>query len=391
MILVFLLLLAAVAGAWYWADTLEELGPGYILIYYNHYSIETSFWICLLILILLVVVLYGLIRLSSISTRYMIRLGFLPRSFSLKKARKKQYLGTLAYLDKRWLEASELLSQAAMDSETPFLHYMMAIQASIEVGDKESAEEFYVLAEKLEDADELSLALVKLDIAALGSDTVETNNQIKALRNDYPSSKRVLATAMQAYLSQKNWQALDELIPALNRYKVVAQERLDEIRAQVAAQLLQQAADNDDKQGLQELWKRYAKQHRDEAVARAYFSAMIKFNHLSDVEKQIQQLLKKQWQTHLIDLYSSFSSDKGLQQQWEYAFAFYDTHKQDPAYLAALGKLALRMGEADKAKEYLSQSVSIQADSETYLALMSLHKQNGDHRLALQYAQEAMQ
>ncbi len=222
MIRVFLLLLVSVAGFWYLADTLKQLGPGYVLVYYNQYSVETSFWVALLVNILFVIGLYGLFRLSIVVIRHLVKLGLLPQNFRSNKAKKLQYQGTLAFLGQHWLQASEQLSKSAKNSQTPFLNFVMAARASLAAGDLTKTQAHIDSAIKQDDIDELSVSLLQLDLYIQQKDGAAANRVLQKLLKNSPKQSAVLHKAIEVYQKEKNWLHLQQLLPRIKKAKILS-------------------------------------------------------------------------------------------------------------------------------------------------------------------------
>ncbi|MFZ1296015.1 MAG: heme biosynthesis HemY N-terminal domain-containing protein, partial [Pseudomonadales bacterium] len=145
-----LVILAAAASLAY----LVRLDAGYVLVQFHGLSVETTIWVALLALLLLLFGFYYLGRLLVVCADLLARVlgrrkpGRLGGMLGSWHARRRGITtrGTVAFMEGRWRVALRLLARGARSSDTPLLNHLLAARASEELGDRELAQGFYQLA-----------------------------------------------------------------------------------------------------------------------------------------------------------------------------------------------------------------------------------------------------
>ena len=107
---------------------LIETDPGYVLVSYGNYTLETSLWVGLLVLVLLILSISMLLRLV-----YRIIGGqrFLSSWLGSRKVRTAQRLstqGVISFTEGNWVTARRQLLRGAQNNESPLTNYLLAAQ-----------------------------------------------------------------------------------------------------------------------------------------------------------------------------------------------------------------------------------------------------------------------
>ncbi len=377
MIRKFLLLLACMAGSWYLVDTIKQNGPGYVLIAYNDYTLETSFWLAIIILILLVALIYGAIRLSVIIFLYSIRLGLLPETYSRKRAIKLEQKGTQAFLDEHWSVAGTHLVKAAKNSTTPFIDQMMAARAYLASDNFSEAENCLQQAKSLPDADQLSLSILEFDISSAKNETVKAESQLEELLVSSPNKAPVLARAITLYTATGNWKSLDKLLPKIKKQQILTNNALLKLKANIAIGLMQPATEKLTASQLKAIWKSSAKVHDQPEVIQSYCNALVALGESVDAEKILKHQLGKTWNESLIKLYGTITTEHPAR-QLAFAESFLNEHKNSAALQLSLAQLAMANQLTGKAREYLEHSLHIKPSVEAYQLMADINEQLND-------------
>lgn len=382
MIRVFLLLLACMAGTWYLVDTIKQNGPGYVLVAYNDYTIETSFWFALLLLIVIVALIYGAIRLGVILFYYLIKLGLLPETYSRNRSAKLKNKGIQAFLDQHWSEASTQLLKAAKNDTTPFLDQLMAARAYIASSNLSAAEKCLQQARVLPDADALSLSLLELDITIGKKDIPAANTLLNNLLKHSSNQVPVLVRAITIYSNSNNWTALNTLLPKIKKQQVLDDEALLQLHTTITVGLLHAATNKKlDAQQLKTIWKAAAKVQDQPEVIRSYVASLVAIGEFEVAEKIIRQQLAKRWDEVLIEIYGQLKT-KNSAQQLTYVESFLTDHKSSAALQLALARLAISNNLIGRAKECAEYSLKIKPSVDAYLLMADISEQLNDPNTA---------
>ena len=125
-----LLLLAAAVGF----TMLAQRDPGYILLSYDGWSVESSLSLFILALGVTILVSYFVLRLLFGTLHIPGRLGYWRRHRRSLRARAATNRGLLALAEGNWPKAERFLSRFAGSSDTPLLNYLGAARAAQKQG-----------------------------------------------------------------------------------------------------------------------------------------------------------------------------------------------------------------------------------------------------------------
>ena len=267
-------LLALVAGVGIVA--LIETEPGYLLIAYGGYTVETSFWVGILLIATVVLLMYA-------SLRFLHRLITSPANVlnwagerRLRQSARLTSRGIVNFIEGNWAKSRKQLLRGARYSESPLLNYLMAARASYRLQEPEATRR------QLEQAAESDLeAVIAVDLTQAELQLKDRQYE-KALRTLDAAKKnpgkhpQVLDLLCKAYDGLGDIEAMLALLPALRKYRIGGALELDELEARIHHDLLEQAAVTGDAALLKARWKKYpARLVDDEAVQFHYLSSLL--------------------------------------------------------------------------------------------------------------------
>lgn len=389
MIRVFLLLLACMAGTWYLADSIKQKGPGYVYIYIDPYSIETSFWFFLLLLVAVVTGLFILTKGISLFLYYLVKIGYLPRFFWMSRARKLRYQGNLAFLNQQWRISAKKMAKAGKNSETPFLDYLMAARANLAVKDIESAIKNASLAKNATDLDASSYALLELDILIAQGRSGGQAQAIKKLLDGNADKPPVLLRAIRVYRAEKQWQSLQALLPLIKRHKVLSPSEYSDVLADIAVGIMPSFTGIEQRQDLKKLWKSVARVHDRDDVMQAYCAALARMNESREAQKLLEMHLKRHWSDTLFGSYAALPFIDPLA-ALDFAESFLPSNGNNAALLTGLGLLSKNNGYLAKARDYLYRSMQITPSVRACELLADIAEIQHDYSQAQGYLRQAL-
>lgn len=137
--------------------------PGYILLAYQGYTVETSLWVELVLLC----VLLALLLLSlGMARRLLAGPGALRRWTLHRRARNKTRRGLISYFRGDWEKARTLLLESAERAEFPWLNYLLAARASHRLGQSGQVEACLERARQAEPAAGRAIDSVSAEMAS---------------------------------------------------------------------------------------------------------------------------------------------------------------------------------------------------------------------------------
>jgi len=286
MLRVFLLLLGTIAGAWYVANTLEEVGPGYVWISYNQYSIETTFWFfCALIAL---TVLACLIIFSAVKGAiYLLKnLGLLSSNWGVSKAQRQLNDSRVAYVNAQWDVAAKTYKKSLKKASVSFFDVVMAAQAAMRSEDFEQAKALAKKALVMGDASELTLEILNFDIACAEKNWAMANVAMAKLLRNYPKDHGLKIRALEYFVQQRQWAKAAEVLSSLPKAKGQS-VKIKMLAEQIYIHQLNSANHID-------LFKPFAKTASQySATLQQAFITKAWLYDASFAEKQLKQLLKK--------------------------------------------------------------------------------------------------
>ncbi|MFT7285920.1 MAG: HemY protein [Halieaceae bacterium] len=373
-------LLALLAGVGIVA--LIETEPGYLLVAYGGYTVETSFWVGILLIVAIVLSLYGLLRFLS-------RLISSPSSMlnwaggrRLRQSARLSSRGLINFTEGNWARARKQLLRGARYSESPLMNYLLAARASYRLQEPEPMHRYLAQAAESDLEAGIAVDITRAELQLHGGQYEDALATLTRARANAAKHPYVLQLLWNAYDGLGDVEALVALLPEMRRHRVLSAIQLDEREARVHHDLLEKAGVSGDVAQLQARWKKYpARLKEQEASQLHYFESLLACDEVVLVEKEIVRRLKKHWRPGLVRFYGRIPRE-GAQKQLATAEGWFKQHPEDPELLLCLGRLAMSERLWSKAREYLEASHALHPSEETCLELGRLLAAAGEHSAA---------
>ena len=373
-------LLALLAGVGFVA--LIETEPGYLLIAYGGYTIESSFWVGMVLIATALLLLYT-------GLRFVARLLGSPGQIMhwagarrLRQAARLSTRGVINFTQGNWSRARRQLLRGARFGESPLLNYLLAARASYRLGEPEAMRRYLTQAAGSERAARIAVDLTQAELQLHARQYEQALATLKRAQKHRGKHPFVLHLLCQAYQGLGDLEALAALLPELRKRRIAGAVELDELEARVYRDLLEKAAVQGDATTLQALWKTYpARLQGEEAVQFRYLEALLACDEIAMLEKEIVKRLKKQWQPRLLGLYGRIPR-QGAQKQMAVAEGWLKERAKDPDLLLCIARLAMAERQWGKAREYLERSQAARPSEEVCLELGRLLMAAGEHTAA---------
>lgn len=365
-----------------------ETDPGYVLVAYGNYTLESSLWIGLLLLLLLVLLVFLLLRLL-----YRI-IGGRRSLFSwldARKVRNSQRLSTrglISFTEGNWLTARRQLVRGAQFNDAPLINYLLAARASAHLQDVEKVDEYLRAASDAEPGADVA---VKIALAEVKLQAGQYDQAVAAL--DHPTHNfgrhpHALDLLRQAYLGQQDWDKLFELLPQLQKHKVLGSEALQALEREVHTKRLE-CADASPEQ-LRAYWQKVPKPlQRDATLVEAYARSLVRLGDHDAAEDALLRALKNDWQPALVRQLGYVQSSD-VQRQLARAENLLATHPDDVQLLLSLGRLSARAKLWGKARDYFESSYRLDNSAEVCAELGRLLTCLGEPAVAAAYFREGL-
>jgi HemY protein len=363
-ILAAILVLVAGAAYYVYGHFLPQGDPGYVIIGYGPWTLESSLVILAGALTLAFILFYAIIRLVIHALR-------LPRVLrqrgGQRRSRQSQealITGLIESAEGNWEKAEKTLIRHAADSGVPLINYLTAARAAHSRGAAEQRDEYLKLAHEAMPEAEIAIGLTRAELQLSDKQFDQALESLSQLNRIAPTHATVLRLLHQAYAQMEDWEGLRNLIPSLHTNKVMMEAEIKLLETETYSALLKQHAETGDAARLQKLWENIPGHIRKAAgIETLYFAAMIDAGAGLEIEPAVRASLDREWNETVLVLYGCIPApDAG--QRLALAEKWLVRHGNDAVLLRVLGKLAVRAGRTEPALRYLEQSLELEPSVE---------------------------
>ncbi len=374
--LVLVIMIALVAAAALALGAIEN--PGYVLIGFGKWRVETTLSFLIIVMLVLFVVSYYLIRFIL----GLIRIPRATREWNTRRkfttARKGLNQGLIKLVEGEWKGAEKQLLKQIAYSDNPMLNYLAAARAAQKQGAEERRDGYLLAARESGPNTDVAVGITQAELQISHRQLEPALATLTRLRDVAPRNHRVLEMLMHLYMNLGDWNHLSELLPELHKRKVITGAQADSLEQEVHLQLLEQSARIGDVTDLKDAWSRVPKRlTRDERLQLAYAGYLQKLGAEDNAEVLVRRALQRNWNSQLVNIYGQLEGSDSAR-QLAGAESWLKDHETDPDLLLSLGRLAMRSQLWGKAQGYLESSVAIAPTVEGYQLLANLLEQLGD-------------
>ena len=387
LIVLFLLLIAAGAigvGAFVYIDA------GYVMLSWENYTVETSLWMFLVLgaiaLLAVYIVLRALLVLFGSDRRFN---EWRQRRRSLR-ARRQTTRGLLALAQGQWRRAERNLTSSAKDSDQPLINYLAAARAAYEQDKSEATDEWLKQASLSTKGSDLAVGITQVQLLQSRHQNEQALAVLISLREKHPRHAYLLKLLVKTLQDLEDWVALNELLPTLRKATKIPDEELRKLERNVALQLLDRARHANGGQGLTATFDGLGRDVRYTSdVMKSYVDLLLETEQEEKAEEALREGLKHVWHDELVEIFGRLKG-KDANKQLLFAEQQLKERPNDPLLLLTLGRLALRVNDLEKAREYLQTGLSIKGLAELHAEMGKVMLAEGDETLACEHFQLAL-
>ena len=369
-----------------------EFDPGYVLISYGYYTLETSVWVALLVIAAALLLTWLLMALIKRTLRQGDNLRHWLTGRGYRRSQKLSTAGLIAYTEGNWLKARRLLVKAAAKSETPLLNYLMAARASNVLGDDKKTKDLLRVAEQSTSGAEVAVGLTQAELQVRNGSLEQALATLTRIRSNADKHPHILSLLKKVYIGLKDWHSVLELLPQLKKHQRVPDQELDSLQQQACEEILEQAgaSKNNPLQAVRDSWQKLPKvAKRNQDLLATYVEQLIKTGAEGEAEKILTEALRREWHPALVELYGRAKGSEP-DKQLLLAEGWLKERNNDAGLLLSLGRLSLRNQLWGKAKEYFESSLRLENRPETCAELARLLAHLGEHEQSNHYFQQGL-
>lgn len=348
--------------------------PGFVLLRYRDFTVETTLAFALVALILSMIVLYYSLRLLR-------GLWRLPRTLSRKaqlrrinKARRQLTQGLIDLAEGRFEQAENHLVRLVESSDSALVHYLAAARAAQLQGKHDARDAYLKAAHEANPDAELAIGVTQAELQLAHQQTEQALATLSHLHSIAPRHDHVLKLLARAYFELEDWPALVELLPDLRRKKSLKDSRLREMEVAAYRGMLRAATGS--QQELENAWNKLPRSLQSDAdMIRSYLNQMARNGwHSNNAERLLVKSIESRWDDGLIEVYGRLETGDA-NAQLARAEKWLDDFNHNEHLLLALGRIAARASLWGKAQGYLEASIGARPTPAACLALAELFEQ----------------
>ena len=365
------LLIAVLIGSLAGSDT------GYVMLTISGWTIQTSATFFVIVLFLSFILVYFV-------ARTVVRFIHMPEDIRIwrlhrHQRRAEKYLteGLIHMTEGRWQLAERDFCKASPYSRAPYVNYLCAARAAQESGNVERRDDYLRLAYQNNPDASLAVGITQAELQLSQKQTEQALATLKDLQLKQPDQNQVKQLLLNTYTDLHDWQSVLSLMPAIEKKGLYSPEQLQSKQLEAYAGLLKEAGKLKDREQLDKIWNnipRKLKQHF--YLIEVYVEERLKFDNTEDCELLLRSAIKRQWDSVLVRLYGLVNGSDPAK-QLAVAESYLQTHARDAVLLLSLGRICKRNQLWGKAKDYLQESIEVQANPEAYYEFAQLHEYEG--------------
>lgn len=367
-----------------------EVDPGYVLVAYGNYTMETSLWVGSLVLLLFTGLVYLLVRLVR---RLLGGRNSLSSWLGSRNARRGVHLtnhGLINFIEGNWIKARRQLLRGAQGNEAPLLNYLIAARASYQLNEVDKMREYLGMAEETESDAGIAVELTQAEIKLGAGQYEQALATLVRARRNAGRHPHVLNLLRKVYEGLGDATSLAELLPELKKYKVLPEDELQALQSSVHRGLFEQAVNAGELPALQQGWQKLPPGLKSEPrFQQSYLQGLIDLGAHDEAGKFIIKALKHDWDGALVRLYGFVESGNSARQLAQ-AEAWLAGHEKDAQLQLCLGRLSAREKLWGKAREYFENSYKLERSAETCAELGRLLAGLGEERISAAYFREGL-
>lgn len=363
-------LLIAIAAAFFissWLDQYED--PGYVLMGFGHWSLETSLVVYAVGQVIAFFLLYIFFRLIGGLLRMPGKLKNKGKNIKFNRSQEALISGLVDSAEGNWEQAEKVLIKHASNSGAPLLHYLTAARAAQSRGAIEKRDEYLRIATEKAGESDIAVGLTQAELHLSSNQFDQALETLTKLQSIDSGHATVLKLLHQTYQHIGDWDSIRKLIPSLHQNKVLMEAEVKLLESETYSSLLKQAAEKGDAEKIQQLWSSIPEHIQSiQGISTIYFAAMIKAKAGVKIEQDIVKSIVKNWDETSLVIYANIDADDSIK-QLQTAEQWLAIHSGSAVLLRVLGKICIKCRQMEKAEQYLTKSVAIEPTVAAYQML----------------------
>ncbi len=371
-------------------------GDGYVLIAYNHTTVEMSIWTGLLLVVLSFVMWSFLWRILRGGKRVATIFSD-SNAKPIGRSQEQTMAALVEFMAGSWSNAKKTLIKNVKKSSNPSLNLLAAARCSHELHQTDEALALLKEAEETSGSREM-IAIIRAQILF---DEGQYNNcltELSSIKTNMPEHPGMLNLLADVYWILGEYNELQALLPTLKRYKIIDAAAIEKLEANIVRMAL--IIKNDDlknisieenRSSLNEAWRKLSATAQKTPSLMADYAAQLNLlGSFSEAEEWLLKSIKKEWSIDAVSLYGKLESENPAA-QLQHATKWLSEHENDAVLQCTLGRICMRNELWGKARDNFQKSIAINPTPEVHIELAVLLEQLGEFEAANLLYKEGLQ
>jgi HemY protein len=347
--------------------------PGFLLVKYREYSIETSLAFGVIAVAVLLIVLHLLLKLIRVFWKLPQSMKSQSLSRRHEKSRRLLNQGLIDLAEGRFEQSERNLIKLVDYSESPLLHYLAAARAAQQQGKHDQRDTYLKAAHEAKPEAEIAIGVTQAELQLSHHQIEQAVATLTHLHNIAPKHDHVLKLLARLYFEQKDWDSLSALLPDVRTKKLIKANKLKVMELATYQGCLEAAAESSDPKSLEIAWVKIPRAIQTLPDLALFY---IDLNRKSDqnqskIETLIIKSLDREWDDRMIDRYGLYESTDPAK-QLNKAETWLSDYGENSHLLLALGRICIRAKLWGKAQGFLEASIGIEQTGQNCLAIAEL-------------------
>jgi len=352
--------------------------PGYALLSHGDWSIEGTLVLLITALTVAISSVLVLVYFLVKTIKFPSRVGSWNQNRKTVKAIKSCNKGFIELAEGNWREAEKHLRRSANGSGMPILNYLAAARAAQEEGAQRRRDDYLLQAHQSDPSADIAIGLTQAELQIKDGQAEQALATLMHLRSVAPRHKQVLKMLFGVYQQLNSWNDLQKLLPELRKNHIFEPHILSQFEQSLSQQLMKQALQENNLDELKAIWNRLPRQtHTEPKMIHFYCQLLLSVGEEELAVELIKEGIKRHWYAPLILLYG-LAKEKDVVKQLEIAESWLRDNGRSAELLLTLGRLSLYNQLWGKARDYLSESITVSPSTEAFQVLGELYEQQLD-------------
>ena len=348
--------------------------PGFVLIKYGDFSIETTLAFGVVAMFIAMIAIHFVLKLLRGILRLPDSMKKQSQNRRFAKSRRLLNQGLIDLAEGKFDQAETNLIKLVEYSESPLLHYLAAARAAQLQGRHDERDSYLKAAHEARPEAEIAIGVTQAELQLAHQQNEQALATLSHLHSISPKHDYVSMLLARVYFELEDWQPLVDLLPDIRKKKLIPEKRLKKIEVQAYQGMLNAISDAPE---LEKAWYKIPRSNQTDPALLLYYIGLI--NRLGakidSAEPLIVKSLERQWDDRVITVYGEFSG-KDANAQLKQAEKWLTDYGQNENLLLALGRICIRARLWGKAQGYLEASIGVRP---TPAACLSLAELFGEH------------